>query len=957
MTMRADRSREIAVELDRIGAAEAGDVPPAHWAFREAAAVLAWFDPPSLRPTGKEFARQSALTWILADSEPVIGEDGERHWALQESIRRRTLRRLKKRSAMQRALAANAKRPDSATQQAFEAIVDGRPPDPELPEGAVLEAVEWVKGTLDDLPSTSDLRRRVGLTRLLRPLRALVGTKFQGREDVLGQLRDYVGVLPADEGASGAIAVMRQGVRFIRRLRWSLSEEPPLFIWGPGGVGKSTVIAKFVLDHVVVGEECRIPFAFLNFDRAGLVADEPLTLLREAVRQVAVQYPQVASRADALTVSLTEAIAARGTSLSEAAGLDHTVFLDELHTLVAQAEPSERPFLLVLDTFEEVQYLGHDRVEIVWSFLEDLQASMPQLCTVVAGRAKPEAVAANAVYLGPFDDVAAAALVDGLLREAGRPPLESEEMQSLLDAIGTVPLSLKLAVGLLVKEEGEEGRTLSGIETRRKVFGFRLLRAKAASIQGQLYGRLLDHIHDPEVRKLAYPGLVLRRLTPPIIREVLAEPCGVEVHDDEQAEQLYAKLAREATLVEEVDGALEHRIDVRRLMLGDLSRQFPEQAQEIHQRAVSYYAARSESSDLRERAEEIYHRLWLDEPFEAIEKRWIPGVETYLKGALEEVEPAAQRYLARRLGVTPDESLSAQADLQEWEQMAAASARRLLAARDPEAALRELRLRAERSDAGPIYALEAEALRLLGRWKEATKVALRGLEAAGRAGDLAHAADLEMILTLVHEAQGDAVAALAAARRTRERATDARQQAVELRAMVAELRLLRKIDEVASTLRAGKGGRQPAKEIESLRGEILARADRLSRRDLLRHPTLLRELAAEVAAERPDLLGQSLRLAGFQTAGDKVDERHEVTSLLIDIDSAHDGDHVAIAAGIDPKADRPQAWRTWVDQRGPRLGRSVADLLERVEISKQGVDAVRGVLRTAVDLSIRKPFV
>ena len=40
-------------------------------------------------------------------------------------------------------------------------------------------------------------------------------------------------------------------------------------------------------------------------------------------------------------------------------------------------------------------------------------------------------------------------------------------------------------------------------------------------LQGVLFRRILGHIHTPEIRQLAHPGLVLRRITPDLIKEVL----------------------------------------------------------------------------------------------------------------------------------------------------------------------------------------------------------------------------------------------------------------------------------------------------------------------------------------------------------------------------------------------------------------------------------------------------
>src|SRR5262249_23886237 len=106
---------------------------------------------------------------------------------------------------------------------------------------------------------------------------------FRGRVAEQQILRDYVGVLPPGSVFEG----------WKRRIRKILSfhEKPPQLIHGPGGIGKSTLVAKFILDHAELDEAARFPFVYLDFDRPGLRAERPETLLFEAVRQLAVQYP------------------------------------------------------------------------------------------------------------------------------------------------------------------------------------------------------------------------------------------------------------------------------------------------------------------------------------------------------------------------------------------------------------------------------------------------------------------------------------------------------------------------------------------------------------------------------------------------------------------------------------------------------------------------------------------
>lgn len=929
-------------ELERFGAAAAGEIEPARLSFRQAAAVLCWFDPKSLRPVDKAFRRQSAVRWILADSKRVIDPHNRPSWTLLEPVRRQTLRGLASADAMAQALAANPERPDAAVQRAFEALVHGEAidADADQPEqlAGLLTAVEWLEGILPNLPEPAELRRRAGLARLLAPLRQLVGTSFQGREEVLKRLRDYVGVPASDDEDSSTLgSLARHAERVSRRLLGALFDVAPLFIWGAGGVGKSTVIAKFVLSHAVTAKKARFPFVYLNFDRTGLVPDEPLTLLREAARVIAIQYPQVTAEAEQLSSWISDTLASRAASVSDAPPLEHSALVDQFVKLLKAADGGETPLLWILDTFEEVQYLGTDRVQIVWKFLELLQSKLLRISIVVAGRSRPEGIHVEALHLHALSRDDAEAFVQNSLAQSGAPILEPLEIALLLDTIGTVPLSLKLAIDLLVRSREHGISDLKKLDSSQRIFGLKVLRAKAASVQGLLYGRILDHIHDEDVRKLAFPGLIMRRISAEIIEQVLAGPCRVAVRDREHAEWLFNELAREATLVEVRGAELEHRSDIRRLILKDLKEQFAEQVETIHRLAVDYFTGRPESS-VRERAEEIYHRLCLKQPEEAIAKRWLPGVGEHLKSAIEELEPAAQTQLAKRLRITPDRNVLAKADLQEWEAMTAISARRHLEDHDPKRALALVRERKERSDGSPIYAVEAEALRLLGKNREGLKVALAGIEAAARVGDLNGSAELRMICCLIHEVEGELEPALVAAQEARELAAGATTAPLHLRAAVAVLRLHRKLGRETDIRRA-------------LKNEVLAITDHLSGHALRRHPTLLRELAAELGSERLDWVRLALRYAGLETAAEHLDTFAE---LLGSWDREQQGATVAASVNID--GETPDAWRRWVARQGRKLGRTVADLVEKVEISESSLRGLVEAIQLSVDLAIRKTY-
>ncbi len=115
-------------------------------------------------------------------------------------------------------------------------------------------------------------------------------------------------------------------------------------------------------------------------------------------------------------------------------------------------------------------------------------------------------------------------------------PVTLDTAAAIVRLLGTSPLTIRLAARLLAGQ-GQPGE-LFALDVRKE------------QVDAELYRRVLGHIEDPEVRKLAHPGLVLRRLTADVIGQVLARTCGVAIGDDQEARSLLERLGHEAMLVE-----------------------------------------------------------------------------------------------------------------------------------------------------------------------------------------------------------------------------------------------------------------------------------------------------------------------------------------------------------------------------------------------------------------------
>ena len=142
-----------------------------------------------------------------------------------------------------------------------------------------LEELQHVR--VDDLklPSLSDARRFLERSELLEPLRVLVGTtggwdgtprkdRFVGRQQEIATLRKFVDELKGEslgEGVGRLLNRFYKGALYL----FGVQDESVLFVEAQGGLGKSTLMAKFMVDHAL-NQIAPFPFAYLDFDRASL---------------------------------------------------------------------------------------------------------------------------------------------------------------------------------------------------------------------------------------------------------------------------------------------------------------------------------------------------------------------------------------------------------------------------------------------------------------------------------------------------------------------------------------------------------------------------------------------------------------------------------------------------------------------------------------------------------------
>ncbi|HMS36894.1 MAG TPA: ATP-binding protein, partial [Arachnia sp.] len=574
--------------------------------LRMTAAVSTTFDPLLLseQPVG-------TINALAAVCEEVdVRGVSHRQWQMQGDARRAVLRSLRKQPDFADLLGAVEVPPDDR----FAAyLVDGLAGTP-LTKPTALDADPLATVELDDLlqavrllddisdseahygETEAAVRRQIARNDADDALLAVIPKRLIGRDEHLAQLATYCAT------------------------PWPLSRwVPSLVIEGPGGAGKSALVSTFVYTQRRAPGSS--PLIYFDFDRARLIGAGPVDLTIEFTRQLGLAD-------DALEPALAEFRERSEALLSDSdpsVGVDSVggtaaAALRDLGSVLDGWPRREGPITVVLDTFEEVAIRGYTAVWDVLQWAADLRdaAFLPQLRLVVCGRAvipdaphlAPEEVRAmfNEVLppllAGDLSDVDAATL----LGELGVDDLTSWDLPPVF---GGNPLVLKLLHRFIAaNDDAAVAQLLSDGRAARR-------QSPTAEIGLRfVYERILKRIENPVVQALAYPGVVLRRVTPELILRVLAPASSIplDVHTEDQARQAFAELAQHVWLVNRVgDDVVEHRADVRRLLVPGLEASPEIDAGRIHLEAADYYSRRPPSVDPRTASiERAYHLGFLD---------------------------------------------------------------------------------------------------------------------------------------------------------------------------------------------------------------------------------------------------------------------------------------------------------------------------------------------------------
>lgn len=647
------------------------------WPLLLEAAVVGTFLPRDLAPEAVTSDRRAdAEKRILGFAETTRSPDGVK-WSLSQETRTEVLQTAIRTVELKEAIDRTSSKFHDGISQALRDCLTQGPPDAESLDLKALEATRIAVGTLSgvsgmDLPKLEDLDREIEFRRLISQFERMVGRspdhsgpqtedRFFGRDQEMVKLREYVGVIPAATLAGSAF-------RAFDRLKRKITGRAPMAVWGVGGAGKTTLISKFMLEHAEAAIS-RYPFAYLDFDRNTISARQRSRLLMEMCLQAGAQFKKLSAPMADLRTRVGQ-LARKLETTSEFESISFvTTYTQEFRRLVDEFLDSEesrfewaRPFLLVFDTFEVVQYAEDDVVflqDFVEAFAHPQEGKMwSRMRLIISGRkqitnflGKVEFIGKDEESpLGALDPEGSVAMVMALARDCGKPISESDA-KTLVAGVakateepggGVQPLRLRL-IGEVFKLEQMPDDGPAIVTSLVKELNEPLKAGGIAAqvlIDGILIRRVLGNVSDQRVRALADPGLVVRRITRGVVQEVMtrgtwnpavgepedpdAEPLEPWIVDETEAKSIFDAFAKEVSLVESDGDALRHRPDVRRQMLPLIRARRQNRFHAIHQLAFAYFVARAERdpTDNASAAEAIYHGLWLNEPLTRLNALW-----------------------------------------------------------------------------------------------------------------------------------------------------------------------------------------------------------------------------------------------------------------------------------------------------------------------------------------------
>jgi cellulose synthase operon protein C len=334
-------------------------------------------------------------------------------------------------------------------------------------------------------PSLDEIESRLALLDVTRAVRTLDEQGCVGREDELTRLHAYLTAPPAGR---------------------SLAEDPPMVVYGIGGVGKSTLVARFVMDLYREGHSGRQEpraWAYLDLDRPTLSSYSADVVLADIIRQVGAQFPDQRRGIERSKVVSKQRNVGAGLEAADTAGSYRERASEFASTLPFFSDGS---LVVVLDTYEELERIELERNRLepnrlqmadeLYGLFAALASELASFKLIVSGRGLAQAFlserADRQLAVLPLDDDAALELLRFFVaREAAAvhaPSTLDEELgREIIALVGGIPLTVRLAARVLVHEGAN-----AIVDAAERAYA--LDRVRSEFVRGFLYQRILDHI-------------------------------------------------------------------------------------------------------------------------------------------------------------------------------------------------------------------------------------------------------------------------------------------------------------------------------------------------------------------------------------------------------------------------------------------------------------------------------
>lgn len=457
---------------------------------------------------------------------------------------------------------------------------------------------QWLTGAFTDVPQA--------VAKQPDALRQVAGWLFDGTRlrppprEVLQRLA--VGELRAKYQRTATNAFVGRNDELHRLDALTAAAPWTVIVEATGGMGKSALLAKFLLQHGAFAEGGALA-AVIDFDDPGLTPARPDLIYAEIGRQLAIQDVRFDGYAHELR---SNAETVDGLGADSGFEAFDTTARDDLSTdslaraLFGRVATVGRPLYLALDTFERPRQTIATALESFVARLQaivaDCRAPATPIALIVAGRgpivsATLSSVAARTLSLGPLKRKFAAKL----LAELGVP---AAFIGKILGNFEAAPLTLCLAAQAVAAGATEVLDADAAIQAIRRARG-----------AGFLQLRILEHLPSSRLAEVARRALLLGTITPARLHAIVGPLVSPPIDLDE-AERLFDDLAKVTEVV--MFAADQRALVLRAEVAADIAElsavATPSMVVAVRTRAVEVLAA---SLDARDQDDLLIHRAWL----------------------------------------------------------------------------------------------------------------------------------------------------------------------------------------------------------------------------------------------------------------------------------------------------------------------------------------------------------